>query len=680
MFRLLLVIVAHLLPCGAQQQQQQQQQQGREYFLFSSEEIYNQAQAWSTKYPDYIHVTTSQAEYDLPPAGSSSDDCPFDESTTIGCSTLIITIQDYVRHPEGSKSSALLPEVFWSGALHGNERVGPTAVMEAARLLLEAATCEAADHDPDDRLPMTDDDGTTATIGRQAGDHADGTCQTTMAESGIDKRQQRWLARLVSTRRIVIVPTANALGYYWNLRNEGTVDPNRDFPYDGLDPTLCMQSIAARTINEVFRDHLFQSALTFHAGLDGIGYEWGAPTWDGYTSPDDVAQNRIAEAYSIYGRRGPSNNLNYYPYGPMNSLMYPVRGGMEDWAYAGSWDDWQMITCDPQTYNGYPIPKTEYNNSTLRAFNMLIETGSSKEPTSNLGSSQNVLDPRAQSAEGTNGHIPRNMRLSLLSADLVEPYVSILQVNGVTLQDVVPLSSSSQKEDDFSSCRFQEIALDEEEGDGTDLVEVEVAWTVGGALSIDDVQLWFVGREDLENHINEEEDCLLQPTSTVESSLTEGFMKGPSTGNGQFSSAGSDPTGSDLSDGPVFRGTIHVPADMTEFVIYASARVDGDWIDLPSPSSNDVVIGPPNVVLPQSHMANARNDPNWSHESAGKKIQGRLNWFSQPLSIVLENVPTETPLSSPPSSGGTNAASANNLFWSLWVVLALSSGSLLRLL
>eukprot|EP00980_Cylindrotheca_fusiformis_P019018 scaffold6387_cov88-Cylindrotheca_fusiformis.AAC.5 len=31
-------------------------------------------------------------------------------------------------------------------------------------------------------------------------------------------------------------------------------------------------------------------------------------------------------------------------------------------------------------------------------------------------------------------------------------------------------------------------------------------------------------------------------------------------------------------------------------------RSNGDWIDLPSPSSDDVVIGPPNVVLPQSHI------------------------------------------------------------------------------
>lgn len=32
-------------------------------------------------------------------------------------------------------------QVFFSGALHGNERVGPTAVMEAAKLMVFGAKC-----------------------------------------------------------------------------------------------------------------------------------------------------------------------------------------------------------------------------------------------------------------------------------------------------------------------------------------------------------------------------------------------------------------------------------------------------------------------------------------------------------------------------------------------------------
>lgn len=34
-------------------------------------------------------------------------------------------------------------QVFFSGCLHGDEQVGPTAVMEAAKLMVYAAVCDA---------------------------------------------------------------------------------------------------------------------------------------------------------------------------------------------------------------------------------------------------------------------------------------------------------------------------------------------------------------------------------------------------------------------------------------------------------------------------------------------------------------------------------------------------------
>eukprot|EP00952_Eustigmatos_sp_NYUAD-ZCMA_P003550 15499-Eustigmatos_ZCMA.PRE.1 len=36
-------------------------------------------------------------------------------------------------------------------------------------------------------------------------------------------------------------------------------------------------SLQARSLNEVWREHLFQLALTFHAGMESITYEWGSP-------------------------------------------------------------------------------------------------------------------------------------------------------------------------------------------------------------------------------------------------------------------------------------------------------------------------------------------------------------------------------------------------------------------
>ena len=61
-----------------------------------------------------------------------------------------------------------------------------------------------------------------------------------------------------------------------------------------------------------------------------MAYEWGAPSWYGLLSPDDLSQSKIAAAYSKYG--GTWDGTTLYDYGTMNDLVYYVRGGMEDWA------------------------------------------------------------------------------------------------------------------------------------------------------------------------------------------------------------------------------------------------------------------------------------------------------------------------------------------------------------
>ena len=56
------------------------------------------------------------------------------------------------------------------------------------------------------------------------------------------------------------------------------IDPNRDFSFfnnDSGSSTECMQTITARTVNELFREHLFLQTLTFHGGINAIGYPWG---------------------------------------------------------------------------------------------------------------------------------------------------------------------------------------------------------------------------------------------------------------------------------------------------------------------------------------------------------------------------------------------------------------------
>lgn len=109
----------------------------------------------------------------------------------------------------------------------------------------------------------------------------------------------------------------------------------------------------------------------------------------------------------------------------MNALVYPVDGGMEDWAYAAAWDRDNVVDC-----KGYS-PHTSTNKNDVigrsaRCAVFLVETSDRKKPHANsLGSSRQILQPNGSG----NGHIARNVRLSLAAIDIAEPYVCISSVN-----------------------------------------------------------------------------------------------------------------------------------------------------------------------------------------------------------------------------------------------------------
>lgn len=62
----------------------------------------------------------------------------------------------------------------------------------------------------------------------------------------------------------------------------------------------------------------------------------------------------------------------------MNSIVYAITGGMEDWAYAASWDLDYTQPCQPTEHGGYPKEKTVYSSDMLRTFNILVETADRK--------------------------------------------------------------------------------------------------------------------------------------------------------------------------------------------------------------------------------------------------------------------------------------------------------------
>ena len=611
----------------------------------------------------------------------TSSDCKFDSNYKVsgqGCNNYVLIIQDKEAYPDDSDVQTLspmnpnvndlylniengyymnnnnenetpqksgwkyVPDVFLSGAVHGNERVGPTSLVEMSELLLESAHCES--------LPRMrySPNGGTANNGNEEEMWENELmeakkCRESLSNKGIPSPYRQWLARLVSTRRTVVIPTANALGYARNEREESGIDPNRDFPFD-IKPSNsndCMQTVAGRSINELFRSHLFPIGLTFHGGMEVIGYEWGAPTYLNKDAPGAIAQRTIASAYSRYANGFEGHRP--YDFGTMNDKVYYVRGGMEDWAFAGSWDPDRVVTCTPTTFGGYPPDKTRYNNSTLRAFNMLIETSDPKEPSrSELGTRN---DPLISSNNKNNGHVARNIRLALLAIDVVEPYVTIRGVEGLELSDDVVSGVNMRMYNGASyleNSKMIWIPPGDSPGKGSNMKEVTISWTVGGAFVIDKTELVVGPWDGLPTNLANVDDGTYPSVETIKLMNSNAFTKSESTqGRSRWHDDGPHPTASESDINPTFEATIDVSTypPGTKLAVFAKARVDKDWLQ---PTSNVA----PNTGGPVSHIVNSRRNPAYYAANAGKVIRGRVDdyWYSDPITIVIGGVNSENQL------------------------------------
>jgi len=549
--------------------------------VLSPLEIKNKLHFLNSKYPELTTLATSQELYHLTRAGGEND-CPFDEGGP-GCLSYILTIEDSIRHPPDSWSYKSLPEVFISGCVHGDERVGPTSVVEAAEVLLMAAECESS-------LFKNSDD----------------SCREALkVKYEMDDMTRQWLARLVSTRRIILVPAANALGYFRNERKEDGIDPNRDFPYDQPDPTKCMQTIAARTVNEIFRDHLIQIALTFHAGMEVIAYEWGAKPYLHEFSPDDKAQSQISSAYSRFAGAFPG--VKNYETGTMNDKVYYVQGGMEDWAYAASWDKDNVKPCEPITNGGYDVSKTQYHQGTLRMLNTLVEASDEKTPdAASVGTRKNLFN----NAEVGNGHLVRNTRLSLLMVDIVQPYVTILSVNSQTLHDIIPKQQANLKAQTINVSFSQPTTI---------------TWKVGGAITVDETFILHTSSNQYKpvslNRFLQRLTCSKDSSSVPKLQFQKSqHLSGITQWHPDYSDKNSTSFSTALSLSPRYK----IGDSVT---IHAVAKVDQDWMN----QENNVK---PNLS-PQSHVVNSRTNAAWNYNNAGKSIKGQLYWLSKRIVVNI---------------------------------------------
>lgn len=367
-----LLLLALGKPAGlarAEEAERRLDDEDRPYTYRSYTEVMRYFEDLKRQCPDILDTWIAQKEFPeiIPDRNKQWGDC---EGRL--CETLVVRITNR------KKLTTTTPEVFFSGALHGDERLGPLVVTELAGFL----------------------------------------CRQYLA-GGADVR------RLLDTRSVWLAPMTNAWGFAHESRAENGHDPNRDFPYLQHSGS-CMLTQTARTVNELFRRHLFHFMITFHGGERSLTYEWGSRNHMANSrsteAPDDRAYNSVGKVLQAVAGEG-SYRGQWYPLGRITDVVYAVDGGMEDWSYAAGWEasPTPINQCRPSTYGGYNSSRTEYRSGSVASLVYLAEMDDTKYPSSStLGHSSEVWSTRSGQ-----GHVARNMRMCLKLIDLARPEVAV---------------------------------------------------------------------------------------------------------------------------------------------------------------------------------------------------------------------------------------------------------------
>jgi hypothetical protein len=156
---------------------------------------------------------------------------------------------------------------------------------------------------------------------------------------------------------LIFFPIGNPSGYLLNKRetHPNKIDINRDYPID--NNTKCYESSATRIIDHIFRTYDIDLTVAFHNGGNEISWNWGTNTHkkDSHTDDYDIYED-IGEMLQFYG--GYNNHrlfqMKKLKIGTMNEVVYPATGTLDDWAYAGNWDQSVPAKCDNYVYDSYP--------------------------------------------------------------------------------------------------------------------------------------------------------------------------------------------------------------------------------------------------------------------------------------------------------------------------------------
>ena len=244
-----------------------------------------------------------------------------------------------------------------------------------------------------------------------------------------------WARRLADSAA-ALLPLTNAVGFAQRTRRELQHDPNRDFPYQPSSPSACMTTVAARSVNELLRAHLLQLVITFHAGMQALAYVWGDFAHRGGAahnrSPDHTALQAVAAAAGRYAgsgckqrrQRGGGGGPRRVPAGTDERRGVPGarrHGGLGVRGVVGR----AAADAVPPTHARRPRGRAHRNlreRDRARRGVLGRDLGRKQPFAASLGRPAHAL--RAGAAG--DGHVPRNLRLSLAMIDLVQPYVEII--------------------------------------------------------------------------------------------------------------------------------------------------------------------------------------------------------------------------------------------------------------
>lgn len=249
----------------------------RDFSYYSYDDIVNIFSKLATECPQFIRISTAQEKYNFP----SEFTCGTNNQK---CFNLIVYMTDYASYTTDR------PQFYASGLLHGDEVVGPTTLTELALYFCNPEV------------------------------------------------KKDWVYDILKQRVFVFTPTTNAYGYSHGIREEAVirdgkinfVDPNRDFPYFKSNEQYtnqCMQTLAGRTVNELYREFIFVTSLTFHGGTNVIAYPWGnyvhMNRHKATTSPDFSSLHQIGKVMKFYSSsdKNRNNNLPDYDLGDLTATV-----------------------------------------------------------------------------------------------------------------------------------------------------------------------------------------------------------------------------------------------------------------------------------------------------------------------------------------------------------------------